>query len=157
MPGDDTMCGCIAHLPPNVPQGYNFYGQLGDNTTTSRGVPTQVVTNDRWSLVAVGMHHTCAVRWDVRAFCWVSLGSRADEQFRELMHFLICFHSTNRLHCPHLPQGRNNYGQLADGTLDDRKEPTNVYFDGWWLDISAGEWRVRLSRRRIRHCSVHAA
>lgn len=35
-------------------------------------------------------------------------------------------------------QGYNNLGQLGDGSQTNRAVPTEVYFGGYWIGISAG-------------------
>ena len=40
--------------------GRNYYGQLGDNTTTERHTPTQIGTSD-WSSIAAGDSHSLGI------------------------------------------------------------------------------------------------
>ena len=40
--------------------GQNTYGQLGDNTTTNRHIPTQIGTSD-WSAIASGNFHSLGI------------------------------------------------------------------------------------------------
>ncbi|HEY3381090.1 MAG TPA: IPT/TIG domain-containing protein [Vicinamibacterales bacterium] len=76
--------------------GRNMYGEVGDNTTTDRSSPTDVVgLANGVRAIGVGLYHSCAVLTDGNARCW----------------------------------GRNNYGQLGDGTTTDR--PTPVVVQGW--------------------------
>ena len=42
--------------------GYNFHGQLGNNTTLSRSTPVREITNSTWSQIATCQSHTMAVR-----------------------------------------------------------------------------------------------
>jgi hypothetical protein len=37
-----------------------------------------------------------------------------------------------------MPQGLNTGGQLGDGSVVGRAVPTEVYFGGYWIIISAG-------------------
>lgn len=51
--------------------GINTYGQLGDNTTISRGIPTPVAASIvDWVGVAAGEHHTCATSTNFGVHCW---------------------------------------------------------------------------------------
>ena len=74
--------------------GSNSYGQLGDGTTDSSLTPVAVQGLSGVHLVAIeaGNHHSCALDEDGDVYCW----------------------------------GRNDYGQLGDGTDSDRTLPTAV-------------------------------
>ncbi len=50
--------------------GYNFYGQLGDGTTTQRTSPVQVGTDTNWQEIAVGYYHTIARKTDGTLWAW---------------------------------------------------------------------------------------
>ena len=78
--------------------GYNPYGQLGDNTTTNKNVPVQVLDADGTGFltgvngIAAGMDYVCALKTDGSVFCW----------------------------------GYNNYGQLGDDTTVQKLIPVQV-------------------------------
>jgi alpha-tubulin suppressor-like RCC1 family protein len=75
--------------------GLNYYGGLGDGTTTDRTTPTQTSSlgTDRTAVAtSAGRYHTCAILDDGSVVCW----------------------------------GRNNYGQLGDGTNTKRNTPTQT-------------------------------
>ena len=51
--------------------GYNYYGQLGDNTTSSRSSPvTTVAGGTNWKQVSGGADHTAAVKTDGTLWTW---------------------------------------------------------------------------------------
>ncbi len=83
--------------------GYNYYGQLGDGTTTERHAPVRVKTPDRkaypdlpadftYLQVSAGGDHSLALGSDGNAYAW----------------------------------GHNTYGQLGNGTRDDKHAPVRV-------------------------------
>lgn len=55
--------------------GNNFYGQLGDGTTTNSLVPVEVDGLDDAVSIAAGFNHTCAVRATGSIVCWGSNNS----------------------------------------------------------------------------------
>ena len=51
--------------------GANYYGQLGDNTTTNRSSPVQTVTfGTNWKQVACGYEHMSAIKTDGTLWSW---------------------------------------------------------------------------------------
>jgi len=51
--------------------GYNYHGQLGDNTTTSKSSPVQTITGGGiWSRVSSGDSHTAAIKTDGTLWVW---------------------------------------------------------------------------------------
>jgi alpha-tubulin suppressor-like RCC1 family protein len=50
--------------------GHNDYGQLGDNTTTDRLSPTQVVGLANVTKIALDQRNTCAITSDTQLWCW---------------------------------------------------------------------------------------
>jgi alpha-tubulin suppressor-like RCC1 family protein len=60
--------------------GHNGYGQLGDDTTTDRHVPTQEYTNGTtWIQVSAGYFHTVAIQSDANDTLW-AWGSQGNGQ-----------------------------------------------------------------------------
>ena len=71
----DFDCDLCPFLNPSI--GYNVYGQLGDNSTTARKVPTPVVGNATWEKLpsqgsAAASAFTCAIMANKTMACWVS-------------------------------------------------------------------------------------
>ncbi|NBP56371.1 hypothetical protein EBU71_07535, partial [bacterium] len=50
--------------------GYNAYGLLGDNTTSSRNVPTQIGSDTNWDKIALGDRHTLGIKTDGTLWGW---------------------------------------------------------------------------------------
>ncbi|HLG29265.1 MAG TPA: hypothetical protein VI387_03565, partial [Candidatus Brocadiales bacterium] len=51
--------------------GYNYYGQLGDGTNTSKNAPVKIGTDNTWgSIVGVGAYHTIALKSDGTLWAW---------------------------------------------------------------------------------------
>jgi len=90
--------------------GYNSYGQLGDNTTTSRSSPVQTVSaGTNWKQVAGsvggGGNHTAAIKTDGTLWTW----------------------------------GRNSYGQLGDNNTINRSSPVQTVSAGTnWKQVACG-------------------
>ena len=50
--------------------GNNSYGQLGDNSTTQRNVPTAISGGGLWSDVDIAAYHSCGIKTDNSVWCW---------------------------------------------------------------------------------------
>jgi alpha-tubulin suppressor-like RCC1 family protein len=73
--------------------GNNDYGQLGDGTTEDKSIPVQVKgLNNVAAIAAGGYHYTIALKKDGTVWTW----------------------------------GNNDYGQLGDGTTEDKSTPVQV-------------------------------
>jgi alpha-tubulin suppressor-like RCC1 family protein len=119
-------------------------GQLGDGTRTNRTAPVAVAGSRRWRQVIAGSYHTCGVTMAGVAFCWglnqtgangdgtTNPSSRPVRVAGEIAFAGIstgvggghtCGLSTNaRVYC----WGRNESGQLGDGTRTRRLAPVPV-------------------------------
>ena len=90
--------------------GYNYYGQLGDNTRTSKSSPIQTITGGtNWKTVVCGLSNistfTAAIKTDGTLWTW----------------------------------GLNYYGQLGNNTITNRSSPVQVVgFASDWISVSCG-------------------
>jgi alpha-tubulin suppressor-like RCC1 family protein len=50
--------------------GYNTYGQVGDNTTVNKSVPTKVLNLSNIKAIEAGYYHTLAIRNDGTLWAW---------------------------------------------------------------------------------------
>ena len=129
--------------------GENFAGQLGDGTTgTMRTNPTPVGQDADWAQVAVGDYHTCARRKDESIWCWgdnnygqlgdgtlgADQGKAVPVQISSKPRWLDL--TTGNDHTCSLMDndslwcwGRNDYGQLGDGTTSNHEVPTAAQVD----------------------------
>lgn len=126
--------------------GENARGQLGDGTTTTRLTPAPVSgLGASASALTAGGLHTCTITGTGAAKCWgdnssgqlgdgtttqrwmpavvFGLGSNVGDISAGGFHTCALLASNGRTYC----WGRNNYGQLGDGTADNRLTPTDVF------------------------------
>ena len=124
--------------------GDNTNGQVGDQSTTARNVPTAVTgLAGPAKAIAAGSAHTCAILTDGRVQCWgdnargqLGDGSREDRTSPVLVstlrdviatvaagHFHTCALAVDGdLWC----WGSNNRGQLGTGTWESSRTPIRV-------------------------------
>ncbi|MEL7207609.1 MAG: RCC1 repeat-containing protein, partial [Actinomycetota bacterium] len=137
--------------------GSNFFGQLGDGTTSNASVPVGVVGPDGSGELSgirqltVGAFHTCAVMTNGRVTCWganfsgqLGDGSTTNRPVpvtvagldggAELLGVIDAvgggFHTCARTTPGQVRcWGSNFFGQLGDGTTDDARTPVRVRDD----------------------------
>ena len=135
--------------------GYNYHGQLGDNTTTSRSSPVQTVTfGTNWKQVACGQNHTAAVKTDGTLWSWGDnglgqLGNNTTTKrsspvqtvaFGTNWKLVAC--GTNHVAAIKTDGtlwswGRNLLGNLGDNTTNSRSSPVQtVTFATNWKQVS---------------------
>jgi alpha-tubulin suppressor-like RCC1 family protein len=123
--------------------GHNSYGQLGDGTTVDKSSPVEVAGISGLAHLSMGSYHSCGVTAAGGAQCWgrndytqlgngltanspvpvdvLSLVSAASMLAAGLSHTCALL-DTGVVQC----WGRNDRGQLGDGTTLDRSAPVTV-------------------------------
>ncbi len=144
--------------------GYNTDAQAGSQDYVDEyglidvGQPTQVFLGGTWKDVVVGATHSCGIKTDNSLWCWGDptngqVGSGVDisdgsGHFRQVAggdlwkKVSVGYDSTcgiktdNTLWC----WGRNNWGQLGDGTVITRTVPTLVSGGGTWKSVEVAKY-----------------
>jgi alpha-tubulin suppressor-like RCC1 family protein len=143
--GENFSLAIRQNPPPAINElwawGYNFYGQLGDGTSTSRNAPVQVVGSSNWLRVSAGQNHSQAVRGDFTAWIWgrnhvaqLGDGTTTDrhqpgqvlaDASKVLQMAAGSNHSLGGTGVLSVfDWGLNDKGQLGDGTVISRSTPT---------------------------------
>jgi alpha-tubulin suppressor-like RCC1 family protein len=140
----DVEVHAVDDTVPNTPYswGYNFYGQLGDSSTTNRNTPVQVSDLTDVTTVAGGTAHSLALKSDGTVWAWGrnSFGQLGDGtttnrnipvQVSDLTDITAV--AGGSAHSLALKSdgtvwawGYNSYGQLGDGTTIDNSTPVQV-------------------------------
>lgn len=127
--------------------GLNDFGKLGDGTEDDSYTPTQVLDSTGFQRIEAGGVHTCAITTDERVKCWgdnthYELGNETLGENSTTPQYVIGIEETvtglssgtnhscaittdGRIQC----WGRNNNGQLGDGTEIDSAVPQKVAND----------------------------
>ena len=138
--------------------GCNSYGQLGDNTLTSKSSPVSVVGGfSDWCQISAGSSHTAAVRTGGSAWAWGGnpqgqLGDNTTTDRSSPVSVVggfcdWCQISAGQYHTAAVRTGgsawawgSNSSGQLGDNTTTTRSSPVSVvggFCD--WCQISTGQ------------------
>jgi alpha-tubulin suppressor-like RCC1 family protein len=139
--------------------GYNAFGQLGDGTMIDRITPVAVSGGLTFEAVSAGSWHTCGVTTSGSAYCW---GRNAGGQLGDGtttdrydpvavvggLGFVAADAGVNDTPSSHTCGlttggsarcwGRNDYGQLGDGTKISRTTPVTVSGGLTFEAVSAG-------------------
>jgi len=133
--------------------GNNYYGQLGDGTTTQRNTPTQTSSLGQYKgtyrtavAITAGTYHTCAILDIGSVSCWgynsngqLGDGTTTDRSTPPTQtsslgegRTAVAITTGNYHTCAILDDGSvscwgwNGNGQLGDGTTTDRNTPTAI-------------------------------
>lgn len=135
--------------------GGNGDGQLGDGSFVTRSTPVAVEGGRVFRSLIVGFVHSCGLDASGVAYCWgqntygqlgdgttanrllptaVASGSVRFSQLVAGRTHTCGRTATNEMYC----WGRNEFGQLGDGTTTDRSTPTRVTGDRLYMAMTAG-------------------
>ncbi|RZD44960.1 MAG: hypothetical protein CXT68_08985 [Methanobacteriota archaeon] len=151
--------------------GHNYFGQLGDGTTTNRNTPTQTSSlgiGRTAVAISSGYYHTCAILDDGSVSCWGDnrYGQLGDEttitnrntpsQTSSLGtgRTAIAISSGSSHTCAILDDGTvscwgyNGYGGLGDGTTTQRNTPTQT------SSLGTGRTAVAISSGGYHTCAI---
>jgi alpha-tubulin suppressor-like RCC1 family protein len=137
--------------------GSNSMGQLGDATTQPRTAPVRINSTVSFRLVSAGRSHSCGVSNSRRVLCWGSnsdgqVGDGGSRQRRSspaiveipgslaVMALAVGWDHSCALTADGAAWcwGKNEFGQLGDGTTGLRLIPIRVPFEGQFVSIAAG-------------------
>ena len=150
--------------------GVNYFGELGDGTTTHRNTPTptsSLGTGRTAVAISSGEYHTCALLDDASVSCWGwnefgQLGDGTGTSRRTPTptsslgtgRTAVAITSGYDHNCAILDDasvscwGNNGYGQLGDGTTTDRSTPTPT------SSLGTGRTAVAISSGAYHTCAI---
>ena len=124
--------------------GYNYYGELGDGTTTNRKTPVDVTgLTSGVKAISAGMYQTCALTTGGGVKCWgwniysslgdgTTINRKIPVDVTGLSSEVKAISTGTYQGCALTTGGGvkcwggNDWGQLGDGTTTDRKTPVDV-------------------------------
>jgi alpha-tubulin suppressor-like RCC1 family protein len=144
--------------------GLNSYGQLGDETTTSKSIPTNIGTDKDWSNIACGKMHTAAIKTDGTLWTWGSntFGELGDDTTNHRSSPAQEYSASNRwiqVACGYgftvalkndkslWAWGYNGAGQLGLYNNRTTKKPTEIYGnEKVWIKVACGAYNTAAIR-----------
>ncbi|MDR0334447.1 MAG: hypothetical protein LBH69_00975, partial [Methanomassiliicoccaceae archaeon] len=138
--------------------GLNFYGQLGDNSTVNKLVPTKIGSDTDWASVSAGYNHTVAMKTNGELWVWgynyygqlgdgttenklvpTKIGSDTDwASVSAGCHHTVAIKKNGELWA----WGLNEFGQLGDNSTTDKLVPTKIGSDTDWASVSVGQFHT---------------
>jgi alpha-tubulin suppressor-like RCC1 family protein len=137
--------------------GFNAYGQLGDGTRTHRSSPVQTIAGGtNWKEVSTSWYMTGAIKTDGTLWTWGSnttggLGDGTTINRSSPVQTVAGGTNWKQISVSHQHEGaaaiktdgtlwlwgRNNYGQLGDGTYEDKSSPIQTIAGGTnWKEVN---------------------
>lgn len=139
--------------------GNNFFGQLGNGTSSYSGTsPAQVGTATNWTAIAGGIYHMAGLRADGSLWAWggnhqgqvgdgTQVNRTAPVQIGSGQQWTAV--SVGAIHTAALRAngslwtwGDNMAGQLGDGTTTNRSTPVQVAGGGTWKAVACGGYNT---------------
>jgi len=155
--GRDYSCG-LSDTGEAFCWGDNTFGMLGDGTTVSRSVPTQVLGGLSFSSITAGTWHTCGLTAGGEAYCWginnagqLGTGSTDDSPTPQAViggHFFSEISAGGEFTCGIAADGtvqcwgRNDWGELGNGSLNSSSVPLPVAGGFSFGSLDAGRTHV---------------
>lgn len=137
--------------------GSNYFGEIGDNTTSDRSSPVQTITfGTDWKLVSCGYAHTAAIKNDGTLWTWGGnfsgqLGDNTTNWTSSPIQTICGGNTWKSVSCggAHTAAikndgtlwvwGENYYAELGDNSVDDKSSPVQTVTGGTnWKQVSAG-------------------
>jgi len=135
--------------------GDNSSGQLGDGTTADKHIPIQIGTDTDWAKISAGYSHTIALRSNKTLWAWggnwagqlgdgtefsrpypVQIGT--DTDWAEIAAGRGANAAALKKNGALWIWGDNEFGQLGDGTTDDRTSPVRMGKGTDWVFVAVG-------------------
>lgn len=136
--------------------GTNTYGQLGDDTTANKSIPTKIGNKTNWVSIAAGDAYSLAINalgelwaWGRNAYGQLGDGTTTDRHAPVRIGNMTnwksiaastSFHSLAINNLGELwAWGNNSYGEVGDGTQNNKRtSPVRVGTAKNWVSISVG-------------------
>ena len=134
--------------------GKNSFGELGDNSTSNKSVPTQIGTDNNWLEVAAGTDHSVAIKTNGTLWAWgrntygqvgdgTTIQRRTPTQISTATDWQSISAGTSHTLAIKTDGtlwawGRNHYGQLGNNANNNINTPTQIGTESNWRSIHAG-------------------